>query len=129
MTHVPTALSFSRQGGYEGVAMNTPQLFFTILSIVACFVALAANGYVPPQVAYWGLGFFTLAAAVAWFCKASLLKTVIAMGLSLLALVSLARSAGNNWRVFSEVLTNLLVIGILLFTMIMMLFGPFRPKK
>lgn len=109
--------------------MNAPRLFFTILSMLACFLALAVNGYIPQQLAFWGLGFFTVAAAVAWFCNASFLATVITMGLALLALVSLAWSTGNNWRDFSEVLMNLLLIGILLFTTIMMVLGPFRPNK
>src|SRR5665213_1582845 len=105
--------------------MTTPALFFTIFSIIACFVALAAQGAISLELAELFMAFFVVVAGLAWLCKISFLKTLIGAAMAVLAIVSLAVKAGN-WNAFSDVLANLIAIGLMCFAMVMMVFGPFR---
>jgi hypothetical protein len=87
------------------------------------------NGIISETSAYWCFGLLFVAAVVAWFSRGSLWKTAVGLMLAFLAVVSLSLSGEGRLdiRAFKANVVSLLMIGFIVFWMVKMVLGPFRP--
>jgi 4-amino-4-deoxy-L-arabinose transferase-like glycosyltransferase len=101
--------------------------FFIILSLVALLVGLAAHGLMSPDQAAGALVVLAILLAIGRAMGTGLAGTVLRVGIPILSIIALALYYGGGSREAAvNIVAQLCTLGLVVFGIYLMVFGPFR---